>query len=490
MRRTLLRGTLLAAGGSASVAAVGLLRNVLIARVMGPAAFGLWQICLIALRLAGECNLGVLHALALDGPVHRASGREREAALLEARAVTVNLLFALLGGLAAGAVLLVEGGPALRASSVLLAGTFVAWQFFMGDAWVLRTRGRFGRLALLQAVFAAVHLAGLLLLLPDRYITGALAAWGGGAAVGVLAIRILGGDRLPLPSAREAGAGSDLVRRGGATWLVGLTFVLLFQVDRVVVALLLGREALGHYGIVALAGSGLLFLPDVLAGVLWTVAGWRYGRGGEDPAVLGSVALQGFRALSLVLAPVLLLGLQATDLLVRVVLPGYQEALGPLRAYLPGVFLLCLTMPLRTLLVTAGGAGPLLRMQSVVLLVGVGTEVAAAALGHGIGGVALSFTGASLLLLALVLRQAEETLSMGARWPRLIGKAAVLAGAAMGSDRLLDAFAPGMNTVAGVLLRLVLPLFLAGLALLPLLRSRGESARPALPSPPSPGGGE
>ncbi len=419
MKRALLRGVLLHAGGSAAAAGVGLVRNVLIARVMGPAAFGLWQGCLVALRLAGECHLGALHALALDGPLLRAAGREEEARLLERRALSVSLLLSLPPALAAAAILRWAGGEGLGLAAVLLAGTVVVWQVYQAESAVLRTRGRFGTLSLLQWIFAAAHLAALLLLVPGHYLTGALAACIAGAGIALPAAALVAHRGLPLPLPPAGLASAALLRRGGATWLAGVTFLLLFQVDRIAVGLLLGREALGHYGILNLGGAALLFLPDVFAGVLWPLAGERYGRSGERPDSLGRVAEEGIRGLGRVLACLLLLGLQGIDLLVRVLLPAYQEALLPLRAYLPGVYLLCLTIPARTLLVTAGRERRILGAQAAVLLLSAAAEIAAAAGGGGILGVGVAFTGGALLLLVLLLREAAGVLRTDRGWPAL-----------------------------------------------------------------------
>jgi O-antigen/teichoic acid export membrane protein len=443
--------------GNGTVAAVALVRNVLVARVMGPVAFGLWQVCLVALRLAGELHLGALHALALDGPVLRGAGREEEARLLESRSLGIATLFAAVGGCAAAAVLRFDGGAALGPASLLLAAAVFSQQVLQSHAVLFQTRRQFGRTALLQSAFAVVHLAGLLLLLPTRYITGALLAWCVGAAASVALVRRISRDPVPLPRIPAASILGATVRRGLPTYLVGAAFVLLLQVDRIVVGGMLGREALGQFGVLALGGSALLFLPDVLAGVLWPFAGEEYGRSGRSPGALGPLARSAVRWTALVLAAGLVLVAQGTELLVARVLPGYGPSLDALRLYLPGVFLLGLMHPLRILLVTAGGDHALLRLFAGMVVLAAAAEGGAAAGGGGLAGVALAGTLCAVVLLAAALGLAGSRLALGGGAVRLGIECGGLLALALLGDSALGRWGPSIGTVPGAAVRIGIP---------------------------------
>ncbi len=490
MRRSFLRGLLMGGAGNGAVAAVGLVRNVLVARVMGPAAFGLFQVCLVALRLAGEMHLGALHALALDGPILSGAGRAAEARRLEARVLGIGALLSAAGGIAAALVLRIEGGDRLGPAALLLAAAVFLQQVFQAHAVLFQARRQFGRVALLQFTFAVVHLAGLLLLLPSRYITGALIAWAGGAAAAVLLVRSVSPDPVPLPGFSGPPAMAATVRRGLPTWLVGAAFVLLLQVDRVVVGGMLGREALGQYGILVLGGAALLFLPDVIAGVLWPCAGEEYGRSGGSAASLGPLTLATLRALALALAAGLVLVAQGTELLVDRVLPGYAPALDALRLYLPGVFLLGLVHPLRLFLVTAGGDRALLRLFGATVAATAVAQVLAAAAGAGLGGVALAGSASALLLFALALRMAGSRLALGPGAVRAGIEGAGLLALALLADAALSAAGPPVGTIPGAAVRLGLPalaLLGAGAA---VLRIRDRLPREAEPGGPAAAGVE
>jgi O-antigen/teichoic acid export membrane protein len=415
------------------VAAVSLVRDVIIAAVMGPAAFGLWRVCGVALRLSVESHTGALSALAVDGPVHRGAGHVDAARALEQRAVSLTLFLGILAAAVAAAALCLVGGTHLYVAAAFLGVTVILQQQFFADTSVLRSRGVFGRVAVAQVVFSIVHLTALFWLVPSHFLTGAMASWGIALFAAVIMMRQNTAEPMPMP--RPAPVGGELVRRGMATYLVGLTFVVLLQSDQVVVGALLGAEALGHYGLLTRLGTALLFLPDAFGGTLLPFAGQRFGRSGEDPASLSAIGEGSVRRLAFLSAAGLACALAGADVIVTRMLPNYAPALAPVRWYLAGVYVLALTYPLRFLLVTIGAGRPALFVQVAALCVAVALECAACTAGTGLPGVAAASALAATLLFAGLLAVASARGLLASRTSvRLFALAAVFAAAALVLD--------------------------------------------------------
>ncbi len=458
MRASLLRGLLQTLGGAASVGVVSLLRNVLIARAMGAAAFGLWNLCLVAMRLATESHLGALAAVALETPRMRGAERPDEARDLERRAAAATLLFALGAGVASGVVLRLAGGPPLATAAILLAVSVVLQQLFIADVTIQRARRLFGGISVAQVLFAVAYLAGLLLLLPDFYVTGALFAGCVAYAIAVLALRRFSSEKLPLPSPAGLRRLAPLLRQGLPTYFVHLSFVVLLQVDRLVVWFLLGPQELGHYGTLLLGVAALLFVPDAFAGVLWPFAGERFGRSREQPAALRRMTDQSFRALAVVLAVLLPAVLGAMDVLVAIVLPHFAPALPALRPALAGTYLLALALPLRNVAMTVGSGNSLLRVQVAVLVLLAAGQSAAALAGAGLVGVALAGAAAWTLLLAGLLRLlVARGVVTGRAAAGCVALAVGLLALALGADAGLDAVLPSPGEPPGAWLRPLVP---------------------------------
>ena len=459
---------MLSAAGSAALAVASLVRTVVIARVMGPAAFGLWRIAAVSLRLGVESHAGALTTLAAEAPVHRGAGRDDAARDLELRASAVTTSLALAAGAAAALVLAASGGRAALVAAAVLGATAVLQQRFFADAAVLKARNEFGRVALAQCAFAALHLAGLVALVPSYWLTGALVSWAAALVVAVVVMRVRAG--VSMPPARPSFDGGGVVRRGTAAWLVTVTATLLLQADQVVVGALLGTTALGLYGVLAIGSAALLFAPEAFGAALWPVLGLTYGRAGGNPAALAQLAERSVRALALASAAVLALSLAGTDVVVAWQLPGYADALAALRPSLAGVYLLALAVPLRFLLVTAGRSGAALRAQVVALVAAVALEAAACAAGWGLVGVACAGAIVALVLLAALLAVTARAGVVASRAAlRLLAEAAGLLAAALVLDLALAGTACP--------LRVGVPFALAAAAGVHLLRvARAERA--------------
>jgi O-antigen/teichoic acid export membrane protein len=466
--RSLARGFVLSAAGSAALAVASLVRTVVIARVMGPAAFGLWRVAAVALRLGVESHAGALSVLAAEAPVHRGAGRHDAARDLESRASTLTTALALAAGVVAALVLAASGGRAVFVAAAVLGATAVLQQRFFADAAVLKSRNEFGRVALAQCAFAALHLGGLVWLVPARHLTGALVSWAAALVVAVIVMRVR--PLAPLPLARPSLEGRDLVRRGAAPWLVTVAATLLLQADQVVVGAMLGTAALGLYGVLAIGAAALSFAPEAFGGALAPVAGLTYGRAGEDPSALARLAERSVRGLALASAAVLALSLAGTDVVIAWQLPGYAAATTALRPYLAGVYLLALGVPLRFLLVTTGRSASALRAQVVALVAAVALEAAACAAGWGLVGVACAGAIVACALLAALLGAAARAGVVASRTAlRLFAEATVLLVAALVLDMALAESAWQM--------RVGVPLVLAGAAGWHLLRTaRAERA--------------
>ena len=463
-------------GGGAAVAGVSFLRNVLIARVMGAAAFGLWNVCLVAQKIATESHLGALSAVAVDSPIERGADHGAAADRIERDGATLTLLLGVVAGAVSALVLRWIGGPALDTAALLLAVSVVMQQEFFAAATILRARRRFGGLPVGQGLFAAIYIVGLLWLLPTYYVSGVLAAGSVALAVALVAVYRHTPQAVPFPRLPSPARAFALIRRGLPIYMVQLTLVLLLQADRVVVGAALGSEALGHYGVLVIGGSALLFVPDAFSSVLWPFASESYGRHRRDAAVLGPLSVAAVTNLSLLLLGGLPFTLVATDALVAHVLPQYAGALPAVRPYLAGLFPLAIALPLRNVLVTVGASGRLLRLQTVLLVLLVVLQISAAVNGLGIVGVA--WTGAIVwtLLLAAFLSILRSTGVLTGREVATAALHTVLAcAAALAVDAALDIGTPAIDTLAGLGARAGVTGCLAlAMAVLVVQRTRGR----------------
>jgi O-antigen/teichoic acid export membrane protein len=248
---SLLTDSRLAFAATAGARPLDALRGLIVAGLVGPAAYGLWQVATLVWLWGSNLHLGSLSALARELPALIRDERRREAERLRSEAFTLCVGSALL--VALGIACFALSLPADRTLWLLIAAALpahAAWAFRVEAA---RAERAFRDLALV----AVVGSAGLL-------IASALLAWRLGI-IGVLAAALLhrvgatmAFARLSGWRARPATTGlSSLVRRGLPYWWLVFVVLLYSSADRVLVAAWLSRSELGLYGL-SLAATALL----------------------------------------------------------------------------------------------------------------------------------------------------------------------------------------------------------------------------------------
>jgi O-antigen/teichoic acid export membrane protein len=431
-------------------------RGLVLAAVLGPAAFGAWTLFRLAGRYLGLAELGIRSGLEFEV----AKTGEREAVRFRRAGIGfLGLVFGPIGILALVASFLVTDPLTVLALRVL-ALTLLAERLWLYGLAYMRSTGSLRSFAVLETTSAALHLALTTLLALRWGLTGAFAGFALAIALGLMLLR----RRVPLGPSLSSDATRRMLRIGipfGLT--VGMSMALV-TVDRLVVAAYGGTVLLGYYGfavaISGIAASGAwvvrtVVFPDVYRTV---------GESGGTTAV--SDLLKETMTPFLVLYPVLL-GLLALFIApaVTLVLPQYGEAVAPARLLIFGgatagisslgsIGLVAVSKQ-RVLPFLAGMAFLFnLGFSAWFLSMGLGiTAVAAVALLSrvGYGGAVLSITAASSGVDAA---------------KRLTLKSLIPLAYCVGSVALLGTFLPGRDwgtalISAGLYLLLVAPLLLA-----------------------------
>jgi O-antigen/teichoic acid export membrane protein len=249
-RRGLLRAVFLYGVARGATEGLLALRGLLLATLLGPAAFGGWVLFRIATRYGAFAGLGVTRGM------EREVAQERPPHDLSARtALGFGLAtFSALGGAALAASFVVNDARLVLGMRAFAAGV-IAEQAVVYALTYVRSRGDLRRFALLELASAALHVL----------VTTALAlAWGlAGAFAGFsLASACTVGLCLGRAPFRPALSGSRLRRLLHVGFPQALTTLLgtaLGTADKLVVAALGGATQLGYYAfatsVAALAAS-------------------------------------------------------------------------------------------------------------------------------------------------------------------------------------------------------------------------------------------
>ena len=306
------------------------LRGILLATLLGPAAFGSWALLRLGTRYAALAGVGVFRGLEVE-LLHGSEPRDPAGERAGAAGAALGFIMAVSGTLAGGALLAsaVVQSPTHQLILQGFAAAVVAEAMYGYALVVTRVRTTLLRYALLEVGTAAVHLVLGVALARTFGLAGAFAALALSAALGV-AVAARWVEMRPTLDLRAV---RGMLAVGLPVVLTGLVGTLLGTVDRWVVAAWGGEEPLGHYAFAgALASAGAAIALAVRTVVFPEVYG--------DARLTGAAAaLQRHLERSLMPFATLvppLLGLAGVCVgpAVDLVAPQYAPAIGPARLFL------------------------------------------------------------------------------------------------------------------------------------------------------------
>ena len=375
------------------------IRSVLLAALLGPAAFGNWALLRLGMRYSGLAGLGVYRGLELEllHPNGKADAHGKRAP----------------ADTALGFILIVGGSVSVLAMAgaflvgdhqyrLLLGGFAVASlaELVYGYAMVC-TRVGIGlrRFAILETSTAALHVI---------LAIGLAKVWGlGGAFAGIAAANLIGigvaARWVPFRPALRMEPLRRLLHVGLPVALTSCVSILLVTSDRWVVAFWGGPTMLGYYAF----GASVTVAASALALVIRTVVfrqvyGEAFSAGA--PAALRAHLERALLPFARLLPPLLgALGLLVGPA-VGLFLPGYTAAIAPARLFLLAGAAMGLVSLAAVGAVAAGQQRRLPIYAGCALVVTTSFSILALLSGAGLEGVAAAALAGHVMYAALVLR--------------------------------------------------------------------------------------
>ncbi|HEU4524920.1 MAG TPA: oligosaccharide flippase family protein [Gemmatimonadales bacterium] len=381
--------------GSAE-ALVGL-RGILLATLLGPAAFGSWALLRLATRYAALAGLGMFRGLEVELLQAPDDGATRS----RASGAALGFMLAVSGALAAVALLaaaLVES-PAHRLILQGFAAAVVTEAAYGYALVATRVSGTLGRYAMLEAGTAALHLLLGVVLARAFGLAGAFAglALASGAGTAVAARWVEMRPRFDPTAVR------GLLATGLPVALTGVVGTLLQTADRWVVAAWGGHEQLGYYAFgAALASAGAALALSVRTVVFPEVYGDARLAGAA--AALGRHLERSLLPFATLVPPVLGVIGAGIGPTVALVAPPYRAAIEPARLFLLAGAAMGLVNLATIGAVAARRHAMLPAYAAGALGVNLGLATLAMAAGLGLEGAAAASLAGYLVFAAAVIR--------------------------------------------------------------------------------------
>jgi O-antigen/teichoic acid export membrane protein len=433
------------------------LRGVLLATMLGPAAFGGWALLRMATRYAMLCGLGVFRGMEAEVLHPRAGGPAASRA--DPGGAALGFMLSVSGALAVVAMLvsLAVPSPDDRLLLRAFAAAVVAESAYAYVLVATRVRTTLQRYAALEAGTAALHL-----------LLGVTLAWSFGLAGAFAALAIASSIAVAVASrwvefrpVFGSPALRGLLQVGWPLALTGAVGTLLTTADRWVVAAWGGDELLGYYAFAGALASAAAALALSIRTVVFPEV---YGdaRASGTATALRRHLGRAIMPFATLVPP--LLGAVGFCLgpVVALVAPAYGEAVAPARIFLLAGAAVGMVNLAAIGIVAAGEQRQLPLFAGLALAVNLALSIVALLAGAGLEGVAAASLAGHVLFAAAVVRLNAELggimrpdgLTVRALRPLVWCGAAVIIGGR--AAVALDSEAMGL----GIYLVLILPLAL------------------------------
>lgn len=401
-----------------------LVGGMVVARVLGPTDYGLWNALQLITIYGTYASLGLLNALNREVPIYRGRGDEGKIAQMRNASLgaMVGLSVLLCGGIFAYALMNRERfDPNLLVGIMFMGGVVALQQLLVFFDVLFRSANDFATVGRLRLYRTLVEMALAVVLVWGLSFLGRLLA---AVATSIFLIGYsISRNSFPIRPSWDPPEVGHLIRLGLPLVAAEILYGIFTSLDRLMIARHLDRTALGYYSVGLMAVGFLFVLPRVVWEILYPRFGERFGETGK-PAALEHFIIVPLFGTATVMA--LLSGAVVILLPVglAVALPGYMAGLDAARVLVCGSFFLAL----------AGGPGIFIqtvtsRQTALLLTYGGGLSLAAAfnwlvlSLGYGILGVALATSLAySLVATALLL----HVLAHFSRWTDCLRRLVVL----------------------------------------------------------------
>ncbi len=420
---------------------VQLIRGLVAARLLGPAAYGSWSALLLVLDYGLLSQLGLQQGLDREVPGSLASDPPEKTARIKRGGLSGMVVLWAVFAVGVIVYLLMrprrlEEGWGLAGVSLMLVAVLLQLVIYY-FCTLLRSHGRIGAVSKTLTIQALTGgLAGLLLVLWIG-LWGLLWGWLVGQAAALVYVRRRGADVVPHKFELNESTRRLLVV-GFPIFLFTASTAVLKSVDRILILKFLGHEELGLYSVGLMAMALLLYFPESISFVLYPRLITRF-RMTQDPDATALELVRPLAAVAWAMPFVVGFAFFWVEPLIAFVLPQYLPGADAVSILLFGAIGLGLASIPSFYIMAIGRQTRLVPLAAGVILIDVALVLGLLQAGWKLTGVAFGVsTGYLIYGIGLLIYAASHLSGSTRRRFGFVGRTVLPAGTALGLCLVLE----------------------------------------------------
>lgn len=272
------------------VRATLMLRGLIAARFLGPAAWGSWNAIQMLMDSGQLVTLGTQQGLDQAVPPAIVAGdagaldRVKRAALFNIALFTAGFMLVCLGAVAAGHSKMLNEWGYLGVGAAVVCALTTNLAFYQTS--IMRSHGDIATASRWVATQGAVGGVLGLALMPWLHVWGLLAGWLTGCLV-AFALSTRRSSGLAPMAPRFAPESLDLVQTGLPMFMfIASSQILMRMLDRLIILHKISNTDLGYYSLSVMALAFLMYVPDSITFVMYPRLLSVFGESGRDPQAI------------------------------------------------------------------------------------------------------------------------------------------------------------------------------------------------------------
>lgn len=372
-----------------------LITGFMVARYLGPHAFGVWNFLAIVMQYSLWSNLGVRNALSRELPRQIGRGEFAYAERIRDLVWTTGIISI---GIVGVGIFLISSISYWFDPLVIVGLRYVTFLVFLRQIWefiiaLYKAYGKFVILSELQTVFAALNLFLSIPLTILRGFHGFMVAQIGSTGFAILYAMVKYPISLkfyfsPLEVAK-------LFRVGFPIWLTGVIGEISASLDRLMIGSWLGAMELGYYGLTSMSSQAIGIAPQTISEITYPRLCEDYGRTG-DSRILRKLVMIPNLFLANIMPIIIGLAYLVLPVVIYLILPEYIPGLTAVQVFLLSIFFVAFRGP-GNFLNAIGKQGHNTVITFVTTVINASIIYFALAKNMGIYGVALAGLGTSFI---------------------------------------------------------------------------------------------
>jgi len=299
VKQQVISDALLYSGTTMLVRAIAMVSTFLVANILGPSNFGLWNLIGVILSYGSYFQLGTLSAMQRELPFY--IGRNDAEKVEKIRSVVFN--FIVISAIVFSLLSIVLAYYYLKSRQFYLVALIVPVIFLqlinLYSQTYLRSINYFRSLCIMDLIYALVFLAAVIILAGRFGVIGLLTGYAVAYVITITYFMIKVKFRIKFNLEYKLLA--DLIRLGLTIMGLGVINTLLFSLDRMFIAAGYGTKALGYYGMGMTIFALVNIIPGVSSQVIFPRLAEKFGQSNRDVKALKNYLMQPVCALSILL---------------------------------------------------------------------------------------------------------------------------------------------------------------------------------------------